>query len=88
MVAFAQKRKEESDAALAKLISSYQDNAGVQIAQVYAYRAERDKAFEWLERSIAQKDPGMVNLKTDPLLANLRSDPRFKALLRKMNLPV
>jgi serine/threonine-protein kinase len=60
----------------------------VQIAQVYAYRAERDKAFEWLERSIAQKDPGMVNLKTDPLLANLRSDPRFKALLRKMNLPV
>ena len=88
MVAFAQKRKEESNAALAKLISSYQDNAGVQIAQAYAYRAERDKAFEWLERSIAQKDPGMVNLKTDPLLANLRSDPRFKALLRKMNLPV
>jgi hypothetical protein len=28
-----------------------------QIAQVYAYRGEPDKAFEWLDRPYKQRDP-------------------------------
>ena len=88
MVAFAQKRRAESDAALTKLINLYQTTAAIQIAQAYAYRGERDKAFEWLDRSIVQKDSGLINIKTDPLFAGLHGDPRFNAVLRKLNLPV
>ncbi len=88
MVYFAQKRKAESDAALAKLISKYQAISAIQIASAYAYRGERDKAFEWLNRAVEQKDAGLVNIKTDPVFATLRDDPRFKAVLRKVNLPV
>jgi hypothetical protein len=44
-------------------------------------------AFEWLQRAYMQRDGGLVEIKVDLLLADLRSDPRYKALLRKMNLP-
>jgi hypothetical protein len=76
----------ESDAALRQLIEAHHDTAAVQIAQAYAYRGERAKAFDWLDRAVVQRDPGLINLKTDPLFAGLRGDPRYKTVLRKMNL--
>jgi TolB-like protein len=87
ILAFANKHKPDSDAALKKLIDAYGATAALQVAQAYAYRGERAKAFEWLDRAYAQRDPGLVNVKTDPLLASLRGDPRFSSLLRRMNLP-
>lgn len=57
------------------------------IAIVYAYRGEKDVAFRHLEAACQQREPLLLNLKSDPLLAGLRSDPRYKALLRRMNLP-
>jgi hypothetical protein len=46
-----------------------------------------DKAFHWLNRAYMQKDPDLALMKGDPLLVSLVGDPRFKAFLRKMNLP-
>jgi serine/threonine-protein kinase len=79
--------RSESNAALGRLIEAYHDTAAVQIAQAYAYRGERAKAFDWLDRAVVLRDPGLINLKTDPLLAGLRGEPRYKTVLRKMNLP-
>ena len=59
-----------------------------QIAQAHAWRGEKDLAMEWLERGYAANDPGMRYTSYDPTLRSLRDDPRFKALLRKMELPV
>ena len=59
-----------------------------QIAEVYAFRGEADKAFEWLGRAYDERDPGLPpHLKGDPLLKNIRHDPRYNALLEKMRLP-
>ena len=58
-----------------------------QIAQVYAWRGENDKAFEWLERAYRQRDGGLTYLPYDRLLASLHTDPRFRGLLRKLRLP-
>ncbi len=44
-------RKSESDAALADFVAKYQADAGFQIAEMYAFRGETDRAFEWLERA-------------------------------------
>jgi len=80
-------RREESDKALKKLITTHQNDAAYQIAESYAYRGEVDDAFAWLDRSYRQRDPGTPEFKTDPLMKSLRQDPRYAELLKKMRLP-
>lgn len=83
---WAQKRVQESDAALNELIKNEAELAAYQIAEAYAYRGEKDKAFEWLERARRQRDPGLGDLLRDPLLENLRDDPRWNSFLHTMGL--
>jgi serine/threonine-protein kinase len=77
----------EAQEALDKLIRTFASGSAYQIADVYVWRGESDKAFEWLDRAAAQRDGGLTQLNVDPLLKPLRSDPRFNALRRKMGLP-
>jgi hypothetical protein len=58
-----------------------------EIAEGRAYRGEFDEALKWLERAGAQKDPGIAQAKGDPAFARYAGDPRYRAWLRKMNLP-
>ena len=76
-----------SQQALDAVIAKYALMAAYQIAEVYAWRGEKDKAFEWLERAYQHQDGGLSRVKGDALLKSLRNDPRFNTLLRKMNLP-
>src|SRR5438874_3663911 len=85
-IRWSQKRISESDAALAQLIKSSAETAAYQIADVYAYRGDKDRAFEWLERARRQRDAGLPGLRTDPYLANLRGDTRWNAFLHTMGL--
>jgi 26S proteasome regulatory complex component, contains PCI domain len=70
----AQKKIPEADAALAQLTKDFAETAAYQIAEVYAYRGDKDKAFEWLERARRQRDPGLASLRKDPLLTNIQDD--------------
>jgi TolB-like protein len=80
--------KAAADAALADLIANARrEGFAYQIAEVYALRGEKDKAFEWLEIAVADRDAGMLGLLVDPLLRGLRDDPRYKNLLVKVGLP-
>ncbi len=81
-------RRREADAALAELVAKYQADSAYQIAEVYAFRAENDQSFHWLERAYAQRDGGLTEMKGDPLLSNLVPDPRYAAFLKKMRLLV
>jgi len=58
------------------------------VARAYAFRDEGDRAFEWLERAVAERDSGLLSIKLDPLLRKLHRDPRWNAILKKMNLPL
>jgi serine/threonine-protein kinase len=80
--------KQGSQQALDELMAKRAQEDADEIAEVYAWRGEKDRAFEWLERAYQQRDGGLSTIKTDPTLASLRTDPRFDALLRKMKLPV
>jgi hypothetical protein len=59
---------------------------GVQIAEVYAFRNQSDKAFEWLDRAYVQRSGSLVEMRVDPIIKSLHKDPRFAAFLKKLNL--
>ena len=80
-------RHQESEAALAGLISQNRTVCAYQIAQVYAYRGEVDQAFDWINRAYKQHDVGLCRIKTDPLLRSLRDDSRYAQMLRTLDLP-
>jgi hypothetical protein len=81
-------KKKEADAALADYIENFQNDAAYQIAEIYAFRNETDKAFEWLERAYKQRDGGLAGMKGDPLLRNIEKGPRYRPFLQKMKLPL
>ena len=56
-------------------------------ADIRAWRNEPDRAFAWLEKSFARRDPGLSGLNGDVVLNSLHSDPRWNALLKKIGLP-
>jgi len=76
-----------ADAAIADLIANGREGFAYQIAQVYAVRGEKDKAFEWLQIAFDDRDAGMLSLLVDPLLRGLRDDTRYKNLVAKVGLP-
>jgi serine/threonine protein kinase/tetratricopeptide (TPR) repeat protein len=53
-------------------------------AVIYGALGEKDKAFEWLDKSLDEHF--VTHIKTNPDFDPLRSDPRFADLLRRMNL--
>jgi adenylate cyclase len=87
IVYYALGRQSDSDAALARMLKQQADGNAFGIAEVYAFRNESDQALLWLERAYSQKDPSLRYVKADLAFKNLKADSRFKAFLRKMNLP-
>jgi TolB-like protein/class 3 adenylate cyclase len=84
MVYHALGRKTDSDAALATLIAKFEKDAPYNIAYVYAFRGEADKAFEWLDRAVQYKDPGLSEIVAENLFDNIHSDPRWLPFLRML----
>jgi TolB-like protein/Tfp pilus assembly protein PilF len=87
MIYHALGREQDSNAVLAELVAKHRDDSAYQIAEVYAFRSESDKSFEWLERAYKQRDAGLPDIKVDPVFSSLRRDPRFTKLLKKLRLP-
>jgi serine/threonine protein kinase/Tfp pilus assembly protein PilF len=83
-----QGKSDEADRVLNELIQKYHKGLNYEIANVYAYRKQNDKAFEWLERALKLRDASLVRIKTDPLFRNLHHDSRWPQFLKKMNLPI
>ncbi len=77
-------RKADSDAALTALIAKYEKEGPYNIAYVYAYRGEADKAFEWLDKAIEYGDPGLGEIVTENLFEKIHAHPRWLPFLRKI----
>jgi TolB-like protein/Flp pilus assembly protein TadD len=84
MVYHALGRTADADAALATLIKAQEKGSAFNIASVLAFRGESNRAFEWLEKSVAYRDPGLSLIVVEPLLAGLHVDPRWLPFLRKI----
>jgi TolB-like protein/DNA-binding winged helix-turn-helix (wHTH) protein/Tfp pilus assembly protein PilF len=83
-------RRGEAEKLLAQLLDEAKSKpvSAYNIARIYTGLGEKEQAFAWLERAIAERDSNltMPGLKPDVQLDTLRSDPRFLELLRRMRL--
>jgi tetratricopeptide (TPR) repeat protein len=77
-------RKADADAALNVLIAKWEKDCAYNIASVYAFCGDADKAFEWLDKAVAYHDPGLGDIVVQNLFANIPSDPRWLPFLRKI----
>jgi len=56
------------------------------VAMIYAGLGDKDEALSWLEKSYANREARLVNVKAHPRFDSLHSEPRFAALLRRIGL--
>ncbi len=71
-----------ANALLAKLRAD--PTLAYQVAQVLAGRGDADGAITALNRALAMRDPGLIQMRGDPLLDRVRRDPRFGVILRRV----
>ncbi len=84
-------KKAEAQKMIDEMIKRSSQNiyvAPYNVAVIYAGLADKDKAFEWLEKAYSDRAYYLsVYLTTDERLDSLRSDPRFKDLVRRIGIP-
>lgn len=76
-------RQSEADAAMKELVAYWGDQCAVCIARAYAYRGDKDRALDWIDRAYRMRDSSIMNVIDEPLLKGLADDPRYKAFLRE-----
>jgi len=55
------------------------------LACAYAGLGQKEKAFEWLAKSLDNRLPPSLDISRDPHLASLRDDPRFTGLVLSLD---
>jgi serine/threonine-protein kinase len=56
------------------------------IAMGYGGLGDKNKAFQWVEKSLESHDEAIFWIYKHPMFSPLRDDPRYKELLKKLNL--
>ena len=87
MAQYALRNRSEAEVALREAEQIAGSHWAYEIAWTHAFRGEASDAFRWLDRAYEQKDFNLEYLKGEWALKSLESDPRYKAFLRKLNLP-
>jgi TolB-like protein/cytochrome c-type biogenesis protein CcmH/NrfG len=73
-----------SDAALADLVEKYEQEWAYNIAYLLAYRGEADRAFEWLDKAVQYRDPGVPQILLRPEFWPIHADPRWLPFLESI----
>jgi TolB-like protein/class 3 adenylate cyclase/Flp pilus assembly protein TadD len=56
------------------------------MALIYVALGDRDQAFVWLNKALAERSAGLTFLNTEPMFDPIRSDPRFQDLVSRVGL--
>ena len=83
---YALQQKDEADQGLKAMINAYSKEGPYQIAEIYAFRGDHDKAFHWLEVARQERDGGLTQLLGSRLLKPLHDDSRWPEFLDAMGL--
>jgi len=70
-----------------KQASSRRYVRGSSIALIHLGLGEKEEALDWLEKEIDERGASPGSYAVMPELDELRAEPRFKAMLKRLNLP-
>jgi TolB-like protein/Flp pilus assembly protein TadD len=59
----------------------------IYFAGLYTALGDKNSAFKWLDKAVAEHDDRLIYLGVDPIADPLRPDPRFRALMNRLHLP-
>jgi adenylate cyclase len=76
-------RQAEADAAMKELVAYWGDSCAICIARAYAYRGDKERALDWLDKAYRMHDSSIMNVIDEPLMKSLAGEPRYKAFLRE-----
>jgi eukaryotic-like serine/threonine-protein kinase len=81
-------READARAILAQLLDLRRTRyfAGDSIAEIYAALGDKDEAFRWLDRAVAEHSAPIHGIGVRPEFRSLHSDPRFAEILRRIGL--
>jgi TolB-like protein/cytochrome c-type biogenesis protein CcmH/NrfG len=78
-------RHAEAESMVPKLRASPGEESPVLYALMYTEWGDTDRALDWLETAVRNRDPYLVLVKTG--FASLRNEPRFQAIERELKFP-
>lgn len=76
----------DPDKSAEKLEAGYMPGDAFQLAEVCAARGNADKAFEWLDKALNERDPGITHAMASTHLRLIHGDPRWVGLSGKLGL--
>jgi TolB-like protein/Tfp pilus assembly protein PilF len=86
-LAYCKKRAPEAAAAVREFDARFGEANPYDSATLHAFCGETDRALAKLQQAVSRSDGSVFWMGQDILLRSLHDDPRFKALLKKVNLP-
>jgi len=84
---YAKGDQKEADMLFNEFITEWGDEAWPNVAEVYAFRGEKDEAFKWLDLALENKDITLLEILNFPSMQNLWGDPRWNEFINKLDLP-
>ena len=78
---------QEANQLLKEFIAEWGNQERPFVADVYAYRKDKDEAFKWLELAYENKDSSLLRVLNYPAMQNLWGDPRWNTFIHKLKLP-
>ena len=77
----------EADQAFAGLLKTGTGGNFTNLAKVCAWFGDADQAFAWYDKAVAARESAATGILASRSLDGLHKDPRWKALLKKVNIP-
>jgi hypothetical protein len=87
-LAYGEKDVERARRLVPECAAHFQE-AGIsawEVALFHFYVGEKDKGFEWLERSYSLREGNLMEIKNELTLNSVRNDPRYLDLVKRLGL--
>jgi Flp pilus assembly protein TadD len=76
-----------AESVLSQLLTDARPGSPLSVAAIYAGLGDLARAFEWVEKALADPHESLFWLGVDPRFGNLRADPRYAEIVTRLGLP-